>query len=178
VARVAPEPLQCLGNLPHFLFKANTKGGVNMKNSSFNRSLNPLTKTKSRLYNIWRGMKKRCYLVSDKDYTLYGGRGIVICDEWKNNYDAFAEWSINNGYNETLTIDRINTNGIYEPSNCRWVDMKTQERNRRNNLYITETKNLSEWCEVLDYPYKKAKERCRTLRRSNKPITFESVFDL
>lgn len=132
----------------------------------------------NRQYNIWQGMKSRCFQPTNKDYKNYGGRGITVCNEWKDNFMAFYEWSIANGYSDNLTIDRIDTNGNYEPSNCRWVDIKTQERNRRNNLYITETKSLSEWCEILNYPYGKAKQRCYKLRSSNKPITFESVFDL
>lgn len=237
VARVAPEPLQRLSNLPQFLFKANTKGGVYMKKinllsqnfgnlSVISEYSKPNSKRKywlckcecgnttivnttdlksghtkscgclktknnstttrnsikaNRLYNIWRGMKKRCYLPTNKDYKNYGGRGISVCDEWKNSFLTFYEWSMFNGYSDALTLDRIDVNGNYEPTNCRWVTMKMQQQNRRNNLYIThneQSKSLSEWCEILNYPYKKAKERCHTLKRSNKPITFESVFDL
>lgn len=159
------------------LKNGHTKSCGCLKNKNNNKTTRKSVKN-NRLYNIWRGMKKRCYLPTNKDYKNYGGRGISVCDEWKNNFLAFYDWSIANSYSDTLTIDRIDTNGNYEPSNCRWVDIKTQERNRRNNLYITETKNLSEWCEILNYPYKKAKERCQILKRSNKPITFESVFDL
>lgn len=62
--------------------------------------------------------------------------GIGVCDEWLKNFDVFYEWAIDNGYDDTLTIDRINVNGNYEPNNCRWVDMKTQQNNRTNNIYV------------------------------------------
>jgi len=92
--------------------------------------------TGTRLYNIWRGMKKRCRLPKANGYKYYGAKGIDVCDEWFNSYENFRNWSINNGYSDELTIDRIDVKGDYEPSNCRWIDWKTQERNRSNNVYI------------------------------------------
>lgn len=81
-------------------------------------------------------MKERCYKTYFKNYKNYGGRGIGVCDEWLNNFDVFYEWAIDNDYDDTLTIDRIDVNGNYETSNCRWVDMKTQQNNRTNNIYV------------------------------------------
>lgn len=107
-----------------------------------------LRKENPRLYRIWSGMRDRCYSENSTNFYLYGARGISICDEWLY-FENFCDWANSNGYNDTLTIDRIDVNGNYEPSNCRWVDLITQGNNRRNNTHITycgETKTLSEWC--------------------------------
>jgi hypothetical protein len=85
-----------------------------------------------RLDNIYRGMKQRCYYPKHKWYKNYGGRGITICDEWKNSSKAFFEWAVANGYKDNLTLDRINNDGNYEPSNCRWISCRDQAANRRS----------------------------------------------
>ena len=92
--------------------------------------------TNNKLYDVWRGIKKRCRLKSNHNYELYGGRGIDVCDEWYDSYENFRDWSLKNGYKEGLTIDRIDVDGDYEPNNCRWVDWKTQQNNRRNTVYV------------------------------------------
>ena len=97
-------------------------------------------------------MKTRCCNQKGRRYKDYGGRGIRICDEWKNDFTSFYNWSIANGQKENLTLDRINVNGNYEPSNCRWVDWKKQQNNRRNNFIIEYNKTkhtLQEWSEIL-----------------------------
>lgn len=107
-----------------------------------------------RIYRIYRGIKRRCYNKNEKAFINYGGRGISICEEWRNDFKSFYNWAIANGYQENLTIDRIDVNGNYEPINCRWTDMKTQQRNRRNNHLVTfngETKCIAEWAEILGY---------------------------
>lgn len=113
-------------------------------------------KSNTRLYRIWHGMKNRCYNTGDKDYKNYGGRGIAVCSKWLDDFQSFNNWSINSGYADNLTIDRIDTNKGYSPDNCRWVDMKAQQRNKRNNKTHTingETHCLSEWCELLGLNY-------------------------
>mgnify|MGYP003293053209 CR=1 FL=1 len=86
----------------------------------------------SRLYRILRGMKNRCYNPNDPKYYLYGGRGIKICDEWLDDVKSFYDWAMSHGYDDKLTIDRINCDGDYTPFNCRWATILEQNRNRRN----------------------------------------------
>lgn len=110
----------------------------------------------TRLYGIWQGMKGRCYNPNDPSYKNWGGRGVEICDEWKDDFTCFYTWAVENGYSEDLTIDRIDNNGNYTPDNCRWASQKTQARNRRSNVSITigrETKPLVEWCEIFKLSY-------------------------
>ena len=104
----------------------------------------------TRLYSIWHCMKVRCYIKSCLSYKNYGGRGIKICDEWKNDFISFYNWSLANGYKDNLTIDRIDVNGNYEPSNCRWVSKKEQDNNRRTNRFIEYNgikKTIQQWAE-------------------------------
>ncbi|MGT3716950.1 hypothetical protein ACPA2G_11035 [Staphylococcus aureus] len=92
--------------------------------------------TDSRLYYIWENMRKRCYKPNSDRYKNYGARGITICDDWKNNYSNFYKWAYSNGYNDNLTIERIDINGNYEPSNCTWITMKDQAKNRTSNKWV------------------------------------------
>lgn len=109
--------------------------------------------TGTRIHRIWKNMKTRCYNGHDKFYYCYGGKGIKICDEWRNNFVPFYEWSMENGYTDELTIDRINSDGDYEPSNCRWVTMKVQNANSSNCHYVEyngEKHLCREWQKILN----------------------------
>lgn len=94
-------------------------------------------KRKERLYRLWKGMRQRC---SNKKLAFahrYVLRGIKVCDEWQNDYAAFREWALANGYRDDLSLDRIDPDGNYTPENCRWADWITQQNNRANNTRIT-----------------------------------------
>ena len=127
-----------------------------------------ITKEEDKLAKVLYGIRERCNNPNHKEYKNYGGRGIKVCEEW-DNLNNFREWALNSGYREGLTIDRINVNGNYEPNNCRWVSMKVQQNNRRNNHYITyrgETHTLMEWSEITGINYDCLKTRINTLKWS------------
>ena len=116
----------------------------------------------TRIYETWQDMKRRCYNKQNARYDRYGGRGITICEEWLNNFQSFYDWAISNGYSDDLTIDRIDNDGNYEPSNCRWSTAKEQCNNRGSNINITignATKSLMRWCEIFNVDYKKVYAR-------------------
>lgn len=120
----------------------------------------------SRLNRIYRNMKTRCYNVNAPIYQHYGAKGIKICDEWlgKNGFDHFHEWSIKNGYTDNLTIDRKDSTGNYEPSNCRWVTPKVQANNINTNVYLEykgECHTIAEWSDILDIKRTTISERKR-----------------
>lgn len=118
-------------------------------------------KNATRLYRIWLGMKARCNNPNVEQYYNYGGRGIKVCEEW-NTYTKFKEWALNNGYEDKLTIDRIDVDGNYTPENCRWVTTKENSRNRRDNHLLTyngETKTMAEWAEITGLNYHTLKRR-------------------
>lgn len=132
--------------------KMSVIGKNNCKYASYNVS-------NTRLYNIWRLMISRCYNIKNRSYYRYGGRGIKICDEWLNNFINFYNWALNNGYNESLSIDRIDNNGNYLPQNCRWATAKEQANNTRNckgRRFLTlngETKSVRDWSKDLNINY-------------------------
>lgn len=107
-------------------------------------------------------MKRRCYDKNSSDYPKYGGRGIIICDEWKTEFMNFYNWSMAHGYGADLSIDRIDVNGNYDPANCRWANDKIQGNNKRNNHYITyngKTLTITEWSEVCGIDRKTITDR-------------------
>ena len=85
----------------------------------------------TKLYQVWKGMKQRCFNPNNKNHKYYGARGITVCDEWKDDFQAFADWAMQNGYADNLTIDRIDNDGNYEPSNCAWTTSKENNSHRR-----------------------------------------------
>lgn len=118
----------------------------------------------TRIYKIWDGMKARCNCKSMKSYKHYGGRGITYCKEWED-FLPFYKWAIENGYDDDLTLERINVNGNYEPQNCRWITAKEQRYNLTISRKYTingETKCLAEWCDFYKVPYARVHKRLTT----------------
>lgn len=127
--------------------------------------------SKTRIYRIWANMRNRCEDKNSQEYSLYGGRGIRVCDEWLGEHGSenFIKWAYENGYDENVpygecTIDRIDVNGNYEPSNCKWSTAKEQANNRRTNLvyeYNGKKKTLMQWCELYNKKYYLVRQRIR-----------------
>lgn len=118
--------------------------------------------THTKLHQVWEQIKARCYCSTNKSYKNYGYRGISMCNEWKCDFSLFRDWALSSGYKKGLTIDRINNDGNYEPTNCRWVNRNVQNNNKRNNIRVTEggeTKNLKQWCSLLGLNYSTIKAR-------------------
>lgn len=129
-------------------------------------SVYPKEATDSKLYKIWNSMKCRCYTVSSGAYFKYGAKGIRMCDEWKNDFMAFYNWALANGYSDELTIDRIDYRGNYEPSNCRWASIRTQANNKSNVRkyeYNGELHTMTEWSEIMNINYGALWERLNVL---------------
>ena len=157
---------------------------------------NPLSKTKdisfmgtkrpskTQLYHIWQSMKQRCCNPKNCNYHKYGGRGISIAEEWRADFCAFAKWAMENGYSSQknsngmnyLTIDRIDVNGDYSPSNCRWISNEMQQLNKRTSfmvVYRGETKSLMHWCKELHLSYPAMRKRFM----SKKDWTVDKIFE-
>ena len=108
----------------------------------------------TKLFNVWSGMKQRCYNATTSNYKDYGGRGIKMCDEWLNDFKVFYDWAMENGYEDGLSLDRIDVDGNYEPNNCRWTNDYIQVHNRRlDKLYTYNGKTMSvrDWCKEIGF---------------------------
>lgn len=130
------------------------------KNELFCNMATTHKSSRTKLYNIYKYMLGRCYNKNNDRYKNYGGRGIKVCDEWKNDFMNFHDWAYENGYKEEIlpngrnkwTIDRIDVNGNYEPSNCRWITIQEQALNKTNTVklsYKGETLSRKEWANKL-----------------------------
>lgn len=122
---------------------------------------------KTRLYVIWSDMKQRCFYDKSINYQNYGGRGITVCDKWLHDFKAFHDWAVSNGYDDSLTLDRINANGNYCPENCRWATRAQQDNNTTVNHRVTyngETHTIAEWAEITGINYHKLWRRICVLK--------------
>ena len=122
------------------------------RNSYFSALYGVHYKEPKRLFSIWSNMKSRCTNPNNNSFQNYGARGIKICNEWLHDFVAFREWALQNGYSDNLTIERIDNEGNYEPTNCRWATAEEQSNNRRNNVLIShngETHTLNEWSKII-----------------------------
>ena len=127
-----------------------------------------------RIYKIYHGMLDRCRNPNNDKYAIYGGKGITVCEEWKSDFMNFYHWAINNGYEDRLSIDRIDSDGNYCPENCRWADYKTQNNNTSRNRLLTyngKTKTMSEWSDELNIPYARLNSRI-----NNSKMTLDEAF--
>lgn len=133
--------IDCKNGIPIYLCKCNFCGSiVRIYASHFYRGSTSckcknLRKQFPRLYRTWANIKTRCNNDRNPGYCYYGQRGIAMCDEWSNSFENFKDWALSHGYNEELTIDRIDNDKGYSPDNCRWVTCDKQNRNKRNNIY-------------------------------------------
>lgn len=135
-------------------------------------------KSNTKLYGIWNAMKQRCYNPNYHAYKNYGGRGIIICDDWVNSFNNFYNWAINNGYQEGLSIERINVDDNYYPNNCTWITLAQQAQNRRSChmfCYNNKKQNLTQWCNELGLDYKLVHNRIFKLNWSFERAISEPV---
>lgn len=127
------------------------------------------------LYSVWQRIKTRCYNDRCKDYKDYGGRGITVCEEWRNDFVPFYEWAVKSGWKSGLSIERIDYNGNYCPENCKWIPLAEQSKNRRSVRRITyrgQTHTIAEWSRLTGIP-----RRTLSLRLDSPNFTLEEAFE-
>lgn len=117
-------------------------------------------------YTSWVGMRNRCYCTTDKNYAQYGGRGITVCDRWMDENNGYLNFiaDIGNRPTDKHSVERINVNGNYEPSNCKWATATEQNNNKSDNTFLThknETKTISQWAREMDIPHRTIRARIR-----------------
>lgn len=127
----------------------------------------------TRIYNTWAHMKQRCYNTKNASYKDYGGKGIKVCEEWQD-FIPFYNWSMKNGYNDTLTIDRIDNNKDYSPDNCRWATIEQQNNNKSDTILIQyngKIQSVAKWSQELNIKYS------TLMSRINKGIPLDEAFN-
>lgn len=127
-----------------------------------------------RLYKIWFDMKRRCYNKERKAYKYYGAKGITVCKEWLNNYNSFHDWALSHGYNNNLTLERIDFNGNYCPENCKWISQKEQTQNSSHNHFIkfnNKTLTITQWSKEIGIAPKTIRERLNKGWATNKVLS-------
>lgn len=135
--------------------------------------------TGTRIHGIWASMNERCRNLHKRNRT-YINRGITVCDEWKHDFMAFYKWAMENGYSDTLSIDRIDNEKGYSPDNCRWIPIAEQQANKSNTVFIMyngDKRCLRTVCTEIGFPYKVAHRRYQRLKNTGKPITQEKLFE-
>lgn len=136
-----------------------------------NKDLNKERLARKRLSNIRHCMIARCYNTNSDSYKYYGEKGITVCDEWLTSLDSFVNWSLNNGYSDCLSLDRIDGNKPYSPENCRWVTLTEQMNNTSRNVYIKnkngDIKTLAEWSRFYNIQYYLLHERYSRKKKDN-----------
>jgi hypothetical protein len=142
---------------------SNVRRGLVKSCGCITKTRNGMSKTK--LYQCYQHIKHRCYNPNDINYKNYGGRGILMFETWRDDFGSFYTWALNNGYKDGLTIDRVDVNGNYEPSNCKWSTMKEQQNNRTNNRIVEfkgVKKTITAWAEQYGMSYRNLHYRLKS----------------
>lgn len=120
--------------------------------------------SRHKLFRTWIDMRNRCYFINHNRFEHYGGKGIKVCDIWRDDFIEFYRWAIANGWKKGLSLDRKENNKGYQPDNCRWITVKEQNRNRTSNVHLTidgVTKIIVEWSEISGNNYEKIRSRVK-----------------